>query len=132
MKIVLCVREYNDYFMCKPDCTGIYGSSSIQKCTAALWCIAYGAPCDTNEDYLCMPESTCFETVVKFCRAVTEVFGKDYLRARNEQTLLESWHEMQQEDFTGSLGASIACIGIGRTAHLPDKDYTKDIPESAV
>jgi hypothetical protein len=75
MKIVFSVREYNEYFICKPDCTRLYGFSSIQKCMGALQCIAYGAPCDTNEDYLRMAESTCFETVVRFCWAV--VFGKD-------------------------------------------------------
>jgi hypothetical protein len=62
------VREFDDYFMCKPDCTRLYGFSSVQKCTAALRCIAYGAPCDTNEDYLRMAESTCFETMTEFVR----------------------------------------------------------------
>jgi hypothetical protein len=73
------VRECDDYFMCKPDCTGLYGFSSIQKYTAALRYIAYGAPCDTNKDYVHMTESTCFETVVRFCQPMVAVFGKDYL-----------------------------------------------------
>jgi hypothetical protein len=68
MKIVFSMQEYDDYFMYKPDCTGLYGFSLIQKCTATLQCSAYGAPCDTNEDYLRIAESTCFETMVKFCR----------------------------------------------------------------
>jgi hypothetical protein len=63
MKIVFGVREYDDYFMCKPDCAGLYGFSSVQKCVASLRCIAYEAPCDTNENFLRMAESTCFETV---------------------------------------------------------------------
>jgi hypothetical protein len=58
------------------DCTRLYGFSSVQKCTDALRCIAYGAPCDMNEDYLRMAESTCFETVIRFCRAVVAVFTK--------------------------------------------------------
>jgi hypothetical protein len=49
MKIVISVREYDYYFLCKPDCMRLYGFSSVQKCTAALRCIAYGAPCDTRE-----------------------------------------------------------------------------------
>jgi hypothetical protein len=36
MKIVFGVREYDDYFMCKPNCTGLYGFSSVPKCTDAL------------------------------------------------------------------------------------------------
>jgi hypothetical protein len=77
MKIVIGMREYNDYFQCKPNCTGQYGFSLV--CTAVLRCIAYGAHCDTNEDYLRMAVTTCFETVSRFCRAVMPVFGKDYL-----------------------------------------------------
>jgi hypothetical protein len=29
MKIVFGVREYDDYFMCKPGCTGLYGFRSV-------------------------------------------------------------------------------------------------------
>jgi hypothetical protein len=82
LKIVFGVQEYDDYFMCKKDCTsflkkkdciGLWGFSLVQKCMAALRYIAYGAPCDTNEalcdtneDYLRMAESTCFETMGRF------------------------------------------------------------------
>jgi hypothetical protein len=84
MKIVFGVREYDNKFMWKPDYTGLYGFSSVHKCTAALWCIVYGAPCDTNEYYLHMAKSTCFETVGRFFWAVVAVFGKDYFRAPTE------------------------------------------------
>jgi hypothetical protein len=30
--------------MCKKDYTRLWGLSSVQKCTNALWCFAYGAP----------------------------------------------------------------------------------------
>jgi hypothetical protein len=49
-----------------------------------------------------------------------------------KKTLLESWHKLQLEDFLGCLGASIACIGVGRTGRLLGNDCIKDIPESAV
>jgi hypothetical protein len=52
MKIVQGVREYDDYFKCKKDCTKNWGFTSVQKCTTALRCIAYGAPPDTSVDYL--------------------------------------------------------------------------------
>jgi hypothetical protein len=44
IKIVQGVRDYDDYFMYKKDCTGKWRFTSVQKCTAALRCIAYGAP----------------------------------------------------------------------------------------
>jgi hypothetical protein len=35
------VREYNDYFMMKKDCTKIVRFSCIQKCTDAMMMLAY-------------------------------------------------------------------------------------------
>ena len=66
MKIVFGVREYDDYFMCTKDCTGLWGFLSIQKCTAAICCLAYGALPDASNDYLRMAESTASETVYRF------------------------------------------------------------------
>jgi hypothetical protein len=65
MKIVQGVREYDDYFKYKKDCTGKWGFTSVQKCTAALRCIAYGSP-DTSVDYLRMIESTSTDGVFNF------------------------------------------------------------------
>jgi hypothetical protein len=33
MRIVFGIRKYNDYFMCKKDCTDLCGFSSVQKHT---------------------------------------------------------------------------------------------------
>ncbi|XP_071677155.1 uncharacterized protein [Lolium perenne] len=67
LKIVHGVREYDTYFMAKKDCTGLWGFTSVQKCTATMRCLAYGAPPDTANDYLRMAESTCTESLYRFC-----------------------------------------------------------------
>jgi hypothetical protein len=50
MKIILAVNKYDDYFIRKQDYAGLRGFSSIQKCTAALHCLAYGTPLDAADD----------------------------------------------------------------------------------
>jgi hypothetical protein len=67
MNILHDVREFDPYFKLKHDVVGVAGFSSIQKCTAAMRMLAYGAPADTQDDYLRMSESTAMECMYKFC-----------------------------------------------------------------
>jgi hypothetical protein len=85
LDIVYTVRCFNNYFICKKDCTGMVGFSSFQKCTAALWMLAYGAPGDSHDDYIRIVESMAMECMPRFYRAVVSVFGSDYLRTPNEE-----------------------------------------------
>jgi hypothetical protein len=77
LDIVYAVRHFGNYFICKKDCTGMVSFSSLQKCTAALRMLAYGAPGDSQDDYIRMVESTAMECMSRFCRAVVLVFGSD-------------------------------------------------------
>jgi hypothetical protein len=47
LDIVYVVRRFDNYFICKKDCTGMVGFFSLQKCTPALRILAYGAPGDS-------------------------------------------------------------------------------------
>ncbi|XP_071678388.1 uncharacterized protein [Lolium perenne] len=73
MNILHGVREFDPYFKLKVDAVGVLGFSSIQKCTAAMRMLAYGAPADTQDDYLRMSESTAIECMYKFCLACGEI-----------------------------------------------------------
>ena len=53
-EIWLTLWEYDPYFKCKKDCTGMLGFSAIQKCTVAMRLLAYGTAGYTADDYLRM------------------------------------------------------------------------------
>jgi hypothetical protein len=85
LKIIYALRDYDSYFRCKLDCTGMAGFFALQKCTVAMQMLAYGAPGDSTDDYLWMAEPTVFDCFYRFCRAVIAVFGDIYLRSLTVQ-----------------------------------------------
>jgi hypothetical protein len=52
------------------DYIGIDVFSSLQKCITALRMLAYGAPGDAQENYICMANSTAMECMYRFCKEV--------------------------------------------------------------
>ncbi|SPT17435.1 unnamed protein product [Triticum aestivum] len=103
------VVAHDPYFECKTDALGKLGFSSYQKCTAAIRMLAYGIPGDLVDEYVCMSETTCLMSMYKFCQAVIEVFGPEYLRqptAADTERLLAT---NAARGFPGMLG-SIDCM----------------------
>ena len=109
MRILEGVRAYDEYFVARPDATGRYGFSSYQKCTAAIRMLAYGVAGDLVDEYLRMSESTCLESMYKFCEAVVQVFGPEYLREPNLEDTARLLDMNSSRGFPGMLGC-IDCM----------------------
>jgi hypothetical protein len=103
LKIVYALREYDSYFRCKLDCTGMAGFSALQKCTVAMRMLAYGSPGDSTDDYLWMAESTAFDCSYR------AVFGDIYLRSPTVQDTAHILAFNEARGFSGMLG-SIDCM----------------------
>jgi hypothetical protein len=106
LNIVYPLRDYDSYFRCKLDCTGMAGFSTLQKCTVAMRMLAYGAPGDSTNDYLRMAESTTFDCFYRFCRAVIVVFGDIYLRSPTMQDTAHILAFSEARGFSGMLGST--------------------------
>ncbi|XP_019238012.1 PREDICTED: uncharacterized protein LOC109218136 [Nicotiana attenuata] len=81
LRIVDEVKGHDMYFVQQANAMGRFGLSTLQKITAVFRMLAYGLPADATDEYVKIGESTAFESLKRFCRAVVEDFGEQYLRS---------------------------------------------------
>ena len=109
LQIVAAVESHDDYFCQKPNVVGALGGSSIQKSSAALRMLSYGASADFLDDYVRMGESTIIECLKHFVKVVVEVFSEQYLRAPNAEDTARLMAINHARGWPGMLG-SIDCM----------------------
>nr|VDD33831.1 unnamed protein product [Brassica oleracea] len=96
------------YFRLSEDCTGRTSLTPLQKCTAAIRQLAYGAAADSVDEYIRVGESTARKCLHKFTARIITLFGEEYLRRPTQEDLERLLHIGEQRGFPGMLG-SIDC-----------------------
>lgn len=103
------VVKYDNYFEQKYDAARRLGFSSMQKISAAIRLLAFGLPVNLAGENLKMGESTTIESLHRFCSAIIEVFGKEYLRAPNSEDMKRLSEAGESRGFPGMIG-SLGCV----------------------
>lgn len=71
--------------------------------------LAYGIPADSTHEYIKIGAYTCIESLKRFCHAVVEILGSEYLRAPNANDVSVLLHVGKQRGFPGMLD-SLDCM----------------------
>nr|XP_027075763.1 uncharacterized protein LOC113699589 [Coffea arabica] len=104
------MTNHSEFFQMRVNAADKKGLSPLQKTTAAIHQLAYGAPADQLDEYIRMGECTAIECLSQFCRCVIDIYGAQYLRRPNTndvERLLQLHSE--RHGFPGMLG-SIDCM----------------------
>ncbi|KAJ6818967.1 putative nuclease HARBI1 [Iris pallida] len=109
LRIVNGVKEHDNFFVQKKDGLGKLGLSTLQKVTAAHRMLAYGTAADISDEYIRIGESTTIQCLKRFCRAIIEVFGEEYLRHPTPDDIARLLRKGEERGFPGMLG-SLDCM----------------------
>ncbi|XP_060209734.1 uncharacterized protein LOC132636734 isoform X2 [Lycium barbarum] len=109
LRVVDAIKAHDTYFEQHADAMGRFGLSIVQKITVVFRMLAYGLPADATDEYVKIGESTAIESMKRFCRAIVEVFGQQYLRSPTANGVARLLHIGEQRGFPGMLG-SLDCM----------------------
>lgn len=103
------LQGYDDFFTLCCDAAGKVGLTTIKKCTAALRMLAYGSSANSLDENIRIGESTTLQTLRKFCAAIIDVYGAEFLRRPTFQDRERLMAQNAERGFPGMLG-SIDCM----------------------
>ena len=107
--IVDRLGQYSPYFTQRVDALNRVGFTPLQKCTAALRQLAYGAGADTIDEWLKLARTTSSECLDQFCEGIIECYGEEYCRRPNVEDTQRLLAKAEERGFPGMLG-SIDCM----------------------
>ena len=103
------IVDHDSYFQQKTNAANKCGISPHIKITAALRQLAYSASADSLDEYFQISATTANDSLKRFCSAVIDVFGDEYLRAPTESDIERLLDEGEKRGFPGMLG-SLDCM----------------------
>ena len=103
------IATSDPYFLQRSDAAGVRGLSSLQKITAAMRLMAYGASADSLDENLRMGESTILQSLEHFVAGVVRHFGKEYLRYPTAADMEKILNANTARGFPGMMG-SVDCM----------------------
>ena len=109
VRIIEAVKAHDPYFVQNRNVAHILGLSPEQKVTAAMRMLCYGVAADAVDEYIRIGASTATMSLKRFVRAVSEVFGGQYLRSPTESDTARLLAHSEARGFPGMLG-SIDCM----------------------
>jgi hypothetical protein len=112
--IVYNVKEYDNYFVLKKDCTEMHDFSSITKCSASMRMLHMKLLKTQNiSTYACLssqPLNKYTYSSWEWWENLDHTIWESQMKKRQ----LVSWHIIQWEHFLGCSKASIACSSHGK------------------
>ena len=109
LRIVDTLGQHNPYFSQRSDALHRVGLSPLQKCTASLRLLAYGAAADSVDKYLKVARTTALECLENFCQGIIDWFGAEYLRRPTVEDLERLLAKSEERGFSRMVG-SINCM----------------------
>ncbi|KAF8403360.1 hypothetical protein HHK36_011462 [Tetracentron sinense] len=103
LRIVDAIKDHDNYFMQKKYGIDRIGLSTLQKVTTVFRILAYGASADSTDEYVRIGASTTILCMKKFCRAIVEVFGDEYLRTPNANDIARLLKKCEERGFSEML-----------------------------
>lgn len=110
------ILNFDQAFQQKCDSRKKPGPSPRSKIAVALRMLAYGCPADSLDEYFRMGESTILWYFNRFCKAIVDMYGDNYLRHPTKKTQIDFLHLEKGGDFLACSDPLIACTGNGKTA----------------
>ncbi|KAH9456062.1 hypothetical protein Pst134EB_033427 [Puccinia striiformis f. sp. tritici] len=109
LRIVNDVTSHDRYFVQKKNALGQLGLMPIQKICSAIRMLAYGGAADANDEYLRLSESTTLQSLSRFCTAIIQIYGEEYLRSPTTDDVKRILSINEKRGFPGMLG-SLDCM----------------------